>query len=95
MLFKLNILGENDKVVKTYETSKIKYGLIEDMVILSKELAGKSEFEQFALMKPLLKNMFVGLTDEEIRNIEFIEVLQVIKNLMSIANSGFGVEEKN
>lgn len=94
-MFKLNILGENDKVVKTYETSKIKYGLIEDMVILSKELDGKSEFEQFNLMKPLLKNMFTGLTDEELRNVEFLEVLAVIKNLMSVATKGFGVEEKN
>lgn len=94
-MFKLNVLGEKDKVVKTYETNKIKYGLIEDMVSLSKELDGKSEFEQFSLMKPLLKNMFVGLTDEELRNVEFIEVLAVIKNLMSVANKGFGTEEKN
>lgn len=95
MLFSLNILGENDKVVKTYETSKIKYGLIEDMVMLTKELDGKSELEQFALMKPLLKNMFAGLTDEELRDVDFIEVIQVIKNLMSVANNGFGVNEKN
>lgn len=94
-MFKLNILGENDKVVKTYETSKIKYGLIEDMVSLSKELEGKSEFEQFKLMKPLLKTMFVGLTDEELRNVDFIEILEVVKQLMKIASEGFGVEEKN
>jgi hypothetical protein len=94
-MFKLNILGEKDKVIKTYETSKIKYGLIEDMVVLSKELEGKSEFEQFGLMKPLLKNMFVGLTDEELRNVDFLEVLGVIKNLMSVATNGFGVDEKN
>lgn len=94
-MFKLNILGENDKVVKTYETSKIKYGLIEDMVSLSKELDGKSEFEQFSLMKPLLKTMFTGLTDEELRNVEFAEVLNVIKDLMGVATKGFGAEEKN
>lgn len=94
-MFKLNILGENDTVVKTYETSKIKYGLIEDMVSLSKELEGKNEFEQFGLMKPLLKNMFIGITDEELRNVDFLEVLAVIKNLMGVATKGFGVEEKN
>ena len=94
-MFKLNILGENDKVIKTYETSKIKYGLIEDMVSLSKELDGKNEFEQFGLMKPLLKNMFIGITDEELRNVDFLEVLSVIKNLMGVATKGFGAEEKN
>lgn len=94
-MFKLNILGENDAVVKTYETSKIKYGLIEDMVSLSKELAGKNEFEQFGLMKPLLKNMFIGITDDELRNVDFLEVLAVIKNLMEVATKGFGTEGKN
>ena len=88
-MFTLNILGENDAVVKTYTTSKIKYGLIEDMVILSKELEGKNEFQQFSLMKPLLKNMFTGITDEELRNVDFLEVLAVIKNLMNVATNGF------
>lgn len=88
-MFTLNILGENDAVVKTYKTSKIKYGLIEDMVILSKELEGKNEFQQFSLMKPLLKNMFTGITDEELRNVDFLEVLAVIKNLMNVATNGF------
>ena len=94
-MFILNILGENDAIVKTYKTEKIKYGLIEDMVSLSKELIGKNELEQFKLMKPLLKNMFIGITDEELRNVDFIEVLTVIKNLMSVATNGFGTESKN
>ena len=94
-MFTLNILGANDEVVNTYKTSKIKYGLIEDMVSLSKELEGKNEFQQFSLMKPLLKNMFIGITDEELRNVDFLEVLAVIKNLMSVATNGFGTEGKN
>ncbi len=94
-MFKLNIFGKNDEVVKTYQTSKLKYGVIEDMIMLSKEFEGKSSFEQFALMKPVLKNMFEGLNDEELRNVDFLEVLSVFKNLMSIAANGFGVDEKN
>lgn len=95
MLFKLNILGENDKVVKTYETSKIKMGLMEDLITLQDRMDGKSVLEQFSLIKPLLFNMFPGLTEEELRSVEFSEILDVIKSLMVAAKDGFGVNEKN
>lgn len=96
MMFKLNILGENDKVVKTYESSCIRYGLIEDLVVLSEQMEGKTIFQQFAMMKPLFKTMFVGVTDEELRNVNLQEVMGVFKQLMAIAKDGYGTnEEKN
>lgn len=94
-LFTLNVYGENDEVVKTYETSKIKYGLIEDFISLSNDLKNKTEFEQFTLMKPILKTLFVGITDEELRNVDFIDVTKVILSIMKEVNSGFGSEGKN
>ena len=95
-MFKLNILGENDKVVKTYETSVIKYGLIEDLCILTKDgFDDKNVFEQIKMIKPLIKSMFVGVTDEELRNTDFIEILKVFKEIRKAALDGYGVSEKN
>lgn len=95
-MFKLNILGEKDKVVKTYETSVIKYGLIEDLCILTQDgFDDKNVFEQIKMIKPLIKSMFVGVTDEELRNVDFIEVLQVFKKIREAALDGYGVSEKN
>ena len=95
MLFKLNILGENDAIVKTYTTSKIKMGLMEDLITLQDTIKGKSVAEQFKAIKPLLLKMFTGLTEEEIENVEFTEILKTITQLMEVAREGFGVNEKN
>lgn len=94
MLFKLDILGENDKVIKTYETSVIKMGLIEDLIEMNGKLAGKSPIEEFRAFKPILFGMFNGLTDEELRNVDFMAVLKTMRALMVAANEGFGVSEE-
>lgn len=94
-LFKLNVYGANDEIIKSYATSKLKYGLIEDFVCLAKDLDNKPQLEQFQLMKPIIKNLFMGITDEELRNVDVIEVVQVITSLFNEVSEGFGVEEKN
>lgn len=83
--FALNIYGENDKVVKTYATDIIRYGVIEDTVSLLNEIEGKSNVEQFKLVKPLIKSIFSGLTDEEIKNADYIEVMGVFNQLVQEA----------
>lgn len=83
--FALNIYGENDKVVKTYETDIIRYGVIEDTVSLLNEIEGKSNVEQFKLVKPLIKAIFNGLTDEEIKNADYSEVMGVFNKLVDEA----------
>ncbi len=95
MLFKLNVLGENDVVVKTYETSKIKMGLLEDLMTLQEKISGKSLFEQFNLIKPLLFLIFPGLTNDELRNVDYVEVIGVINTLAQYAKTSFGTDEKN
>lgn len=94
-LFELNVYGANDEVIRTYKTSKIKYGLIEDFISLSKDLEGKNELQQFTLMKPILKTLFTGITDDDLRNVDFIEVTKVIMSMYDAVNKGFGSEEKN
>lgn len=92
-LFKLNVYGTNDEVIKTYETSKIKYGLIEDFISFSDEIKEKSVFEQFTLMKPIIKNLFVGITDEELKNIDIVEFTKVLYEMIGVAKNGYGGSE--
>ena len=94
MLFRLNILGENDSIVKTYETRSIKMGLIEDLIEMKGNLEAKSPIEEFRAFKPILIGMFPGLTNEELRNVDFMAVLQTMKALMVVAQDGFGVSEE-
>lgn len=94
-LFELKVYGADDEIIKTYTTHRIKYGLIEDFIDLSKDLEGKNQLQQFALMKPILKTLFPGITDEDLREVDFVEVSQVILKLYDVVKNGYGSEEKN
>lgn len=93
---KLNIYqGKN--IVKTYETDSydLTYGVIEDVIeaIDGKDLENKSDLinvaiDSFHLLRPLLKEVFDGLTDDELRTVKIRELIVVIVELIkaSISN---------
>lgn len=93
---KLNIYhGKN--IVKTYETDDydLTYGVIEDVIeiIDGKDLENKSDLinvaiDSFHLLRPLLKEVFYGLTDDELRTVKVRELIVVIVELIkaSITN---------
>lgn len=93
MKFKLNIY-EKKKVVKTYETDAydLMYGTLEDFleiidldVLTDKmndsdfiKLIAKIVAASVSKLKPLLTDVFEGLTEEELRNTKVKEVIAVI-----------------
>lgn len=93
---KLNIYqGKN--VIKTYETNDfdLTYGVIEDVIEIvdGKDLENKNDLvniaiDSFHLLRPLLKEVFDGLTDDELRTVKVRELIVVIVELIkaSIAN---------
>ena len=93
---KLNIYsGKN--IVKTYECGNfdLTYGVIEDVIeiIDGKDLENKSDLinvaiDSFHLLRPLLQEVFDGLTDDELRTVKIRELIVVIVELIkaSVAN---------
>ena len=93
---KLNIYsGKN--IVKTYECGNfdLTYGVIEDVIeiIDGKDLENKSDLinvaiDSFHLLRPLLKEVFDDLTDDELRTVKIRELIVVIVELIkaSVAN---------
>lgn len=97
MELKLNVYKGNE-VEKTYTTSEINLqtGVCEDILEIvnidkfenldSQELAVevlKLVSKGFAIFKPLLKEVFVGITDEELRRTRVKEIGSVIINIIS------------
>lgn len=91
MELKLNIY--NGKVIeKTYitDTYDLMYGTIEDVLNVidldkidkSIEL-GKMIIRLLPLIKPFLKDVFDGLTDEELRHTKVKEVKQIFEKIFS------------
>lgn len=108
---KLNIY-EKKQIVKTYEadTYDLMFGTIEDvaeaidldsiktgtdMEIL--KMAGKLVLTSMDTIKDLLKDIFDGITDEEIRNTKTAEIasvlMEVVRYTMTQLNKGVSGEK--
>ena len=93
---KLNIY-KGKEVFKTYEVDNydLTYGVIEDVIeiIDGKDLENKNDLinvaiDSFHLLRPLLKEVFDGLADDELRTVKIRELIVVIVELIkaSVAN---------
>ena len=87
MRFELSIYGTNDEVIKKYETNHIRWGLLIKATKIQEEIAGKSQEEQFKAISDFIKEIFVGITDEDITNADYLDVINTFKQLInSVSN---------
>lgn len=111
MDLKLNIY-EKKKVVKTYtaETYDLMFGTVEDLIDLIDleqlkngtdaeiiKLVGKVIISGMGIIKPLLKDIFEGLTDEELKNTKVSEISTALVEIVkfSISQIAKGTNGKN
>lgn len=108
---KLNIY-EKKKVIKTYETSTydLMFGTVEDVAnaididslktgsdVEIIKMVGKLVMSSMDTVKNLLKDIFDGLTDEELKKTKVSEIATVLVDVVkfTIAQLNLGVNEKN
>lgn len=111
MELKLNIYNKKE-IEKTYtaETYDLMFGTVEDFLDLIKvdnlktgedkelvEMVFKALPAGMDSIKTLLKDVFEGLTDEELRNTKTKEIVQVLIDIVkySIIEMGKGANSKN
>lgn len=92
------------EIVKTYTTDEydLMYGTVEDILVLFDNVNVNDTTQVMSVIRkfmnqlnPLLKDVFFGLTDEEIKNIKVKELVPVIVNIIKLAMSEFGDGSKN
>ena len=92
--FELNIYGNNDEIVKRFETDKVRWGVFMQALELQQNIAKKSASEQFALINDFVKKIFPDLTDADLENADIDDVLNTFKQLLNKAGK-IGGGEKN
>lgn len=104
MDLKLNIYRTNNEVEKTYTAAEydLMWGTIEDLTsvidldkIDDETEVGKMIFKVLPQIKPILKQIFTGVTDDEIKRTKvkelipiFIEVFKYAFSEISLLNDG-------
>lgn len=106
MELKLNIYNDKREIEKTYtaETVDLFFGTVEDLLNLidlnkidDKLEMGKTVLKAIPLLKPFLKDVFVGLTNDELRRTKITELVPLFVNIFVFAFNEFGIlpETKN
>lgn len=95
--FELPIYGENDELVKTYATDHIRWKLFIKAAEIqgSAKLSGDDTADKIEQIADLLKNVFSGITDEDLENADVVDILSTFKQIANIGNSIKGGKEKN
>lgn len=92
--FELNIYGNNDEIIKTYATDKVRWGVFMQALELADGLSEKSAAEQMKLINAFIKKIFPDLTDEEIECADSDDILNTFKQLLHKSNA-IGIKTKN
>ncbi len=111
MELKINIYNKKE-ITKTYtnDTYDLMFGTVEDFMDLINVdelktgsdqeiimLVGKAVPKGMGTIKALLKDVFEGMTDEELKHTKVKEITKVLVNIVksSITEIGKGIDEKN
>ena len=107
MTLELNIY-DGAKIEKTYtaDTIDCSFGVVEDILnaLNFESIKTGNKFELAAMvikcmdqLKPFLKEIFVGVTDEELRKVKMSNIVDIFKSLYYFANVELGkvTDEKN
>lgn len=95
--FELPIYGENDELVKAYTTDHIRWKLFIKAAEIqeSAKLNGDDTADKIEQISDLLKNVFSGITDEDLENADVVDIFSTFKQIANIGNSIKGGKAKN
>lgn len=83
--FELNIYGNDDEILKRFETDKVRWGVFVQALEVADGLESKTVSEQFELINKFVKKIFPDLTDEDLENADVEDVMNTFKQLLSKA----------
>lgn len=83
--FTLNIYGEDDAIVKTYETDKIRYGVLVKALEINEDKKEMSDAEFIKSANAIVKALFKGLTDDELENAEITDVISTYRQIVNLS----------
>lgn len=92
--FELNIYGNNDEIINTFCTDKVRWGVLMQALELQDGISDLSVGEQFEKISQFIKKIFPSITDEDLENADVDDVFNTFKQLINKANA-IGGNPKN
>lgn len=93
--FELPIYGENDEIIKKYETDRVRWGVFINAAELQEKLDDASAGEQMRGIGELLKSVFCGLTDEDLAQADYNDIFNTFEQITNTGKKIKGGNSKN
>ena len=84
--FSLNIYGENDEITKMFQTEHVRWGLLLTALELQEKVENETPEEQIKAITKLVLELFPGITEEDLRNADGRDVINVFAQVGKMAN---------
>ena len=85
-LFELNIYGKDDEIIKRFETDKVRWGVYLQATELQESMKDAKPSEQFRQISAFVKKIFPDLTDADLDNADFDDVMNTFTQLIRKSN---------
>ena len=92
--FELKIYGENDEVIKQFETDRVRWGIFVQALELEESLKSAAAQDMLSAINEFVKKIFPNLTDADLENADVDDVLNTFKQLLAKARK-IGANSKN
>lgn len=81
--FELNIYGNDDEIIKRFETDRVRWGVFMQAFQTQEQLEKMSPAKQFATINNFVKKIFPDLTDADLENADIEDVMNTFKQLLN------------
>lgn len=85
--YTLNLYGENDEIIKTFETDHIRYGVLMKALELNDKTDKLTNAELMKGANEIVKAVFTGLTDDDLMLADMEDVMNTYKRVANTANN--------
>lgn len=81
-LFELNIYGNDDEIIKRFETNRVRWGVYLQAAELQESMKNANAAEKFRQISAFVKKIFPDLTDADLENADSDDVLNTFAQLV-------------
>lgn len=92
--FELNIYGENDEIVKRFETERVRWGIFVQALEMEESMKSATAQDMIPAINAFVKKIFPSLTDADLENADVDDVMHTFQQLLAKAKK-IGVNSKN
>lgn len=82
MEFELNIYGENDEIIKTFSTDKVRWGVFLQAFEVQERMAKKSAREKVETVSAFMVKLFPSITKADLENADVEDIFNNFNQLL-------------